>query len=132
MMMLAYRFGFTTLMYATVKGHADAMRLLLKHPSADTAAMMMLTDIRGCTALMFAAQDGHVNAIRMLLDHPSADVAARIAVRSTVGISALTSAAGFAAGQPTLSRRASPARSCTPLLFLLRRVAVEPQLCDTQ
>jgi hypothetical protein len=107
------------------------MRLLLDHPSADAAAMMMHgCSAHGRTALMYAAWQGNVEAMRLLLDHPSADPVAMMAIKTTDGASALTAAAQFAVGQPT--GQPTPARSCAPLLLLLRRATAEPQPSDAQ
>ncbi|KAG1668153.1 hypothetical protein FOA52_005145 [Chlamydomonas sp. UWO 241] len=115
--------GYNTFMEAAQHGHVDAMRLLLDHASADIAAAMMTrTRICGDTALVLANENGHVGAMRLLLYHASADPAT-----TTV----LEAAAGFAAGQKTFSPHAL-ARSCAPLLFLLRRATVEPQPSEEQ
>ncbi|KAG1674962.1 hypothetical protein FOA52_014757 [Chlamydomonas sp. UWO 241] len=124
--------GWTALMWAAVEGNVEVMRLLLDHPSADATAMMMHANRNGDIALTCAALDGHVEAMRLLLDHPSADAAAMIALRGSEGECALTAAADFAAGQPVCISRPPSARSCVPLLLLLRRVAVESQPSDAQ
>jgi hypothetical protein len=126
MMMRARYDGCTALMFAASEGHVAAVRLLLDHPSADPAVMTMHANTNGDIALIAAAFNGHVDALRLLLDHPSADAAAMVAVRNTEDGSALIAAAGFAAGQPA----DPPTCPCTPLLFLLRRVAVESQPSD--
>jgi hypothetical protein len=123
--------GDTALALAAMNGNVEAMRVLLDHPSADPAVMMMLGDGQGWIAVMWAAVFGHLGAMRLLLDHPSADVAAMMAVRTPGGASVFTDAARFAAGSsPDIETAA--ARSCAPLLLLLRRVAVEPQPCAAQ
>jgi hypothetical protein len=63
---------------------------------------------------------------RLLLDHPSVDPEAMMALRNTDGTSVFVAAAEIAAGIFTVPP------SCKPLLFLLRRVAVEPQPPDAQ
>jgi hypothetical protein len=124
--------GRNALMWASYAGNLDAMRLLLDHPSADPAEMMMSANSDGDTVVMCAAQDGNVRVLRLLLDHPSADPAAMLAFDSNHnGDSALIRAATFAADSSRYNRhaRTSP---CAPLLFLLRRIAVEPQPSDAQ
>jgi hypothetical protein len=131
MMMLGDDQGKTALMYAAFHGRLDAMRLLLDHPSAP-AGMMMLGDDQGKTALMWAGFNGHTGVMRLLLDHPSADPAAMMELSvDAYGATALVLAARFAAralheSDPVLRSR------CAPLLFLLRRIAVEPQPSDAQ
>jgi hypothetical protein len=132
MMMLTANNGSNALMAAAQEGRVEAMRLLIDHPSADAAGMMMHADSDGYTALAYAAQEGHAAAMRLLIDHPSADAAAMIMHADSYGSTALSIAAGFAAGQPTVSPRAPPTRSCAPLLLLLRRVPVESQPNDAQ
>jgi ankyrin repeat protein len=134
MMRLGDDLGGTALMYAAVNGNVDAMRLLLDHPSADSAAMMAHAAVPagGLTTLMAAAMYGHVDALRLLLDHPSADASAMMELSFGVeGTTALVCAARFAAqaldeSDPVLRSR------CAPLLFLLRRIAVQPQPSDAQ
>ncbi|KAG1677953.1 hypothetical protein FOA52_001371 [Chlamydomonas sp. UWO 241] len=131
MMILTDCEGLTALMLTAQEGHVESMRLLLDHPSADAAAMLMHTDDDGATSLMVAAVNGQVDVMRLLLNHPSADAAAMMAVCTPGGASVFTSAARFAAGQHMDSSH-DPARSCTPLLLLLRRVAVESEPGDAQ
>jgi hypothetical protein len=66
-----------------------------------------------------------VEVLRLLLEHPSADPAAMLGAAVGRGTTAVMAAAAFAVGL-------SPARSCAPLLFVLRRVAVESQPSDDQ
>jgi hypothetical protein len=128
--------GLTALMYAASSSHVEAMRVLLDHPAADPAAMMMQGANCGAVALTLAALDGHVDAMRLLLDHPAADAAAMMAGHAAScggSFTALISAAHFAASGSVARADAASASAvqtlpwdCAPLLFLLRRVAVEP------
>ncbi|KAG1674690.1 hypothetical protein FOA52_007214 [Chlamydomonas sp. UWO 241] len=115
-------------LFLAAEGHVDAVRLLLDHPSADAAAMIMHTGTYGGTALSMPALGGHVHAMRLLLDHPDTDPAAMLAVRDNHGCSVLVAAAQFAAK----SNDCCPGHRCAPLLFLLRRVAADPQPSDAQ
>jgi hypothetical protein len=137
--------GDSALMLSTNKGRVDAMRLLLDHPSTDAAAMMVHASNDGATVLLCAASEGEVDVLRLLLDHPSADPAAMLSLfDSARGISALVCAANFAvSGSPldgdyggdelVLKRVLNKSmRSFAPLLFLLRRVAEDPQPSDVQ
>jgi hypothetical protein len=135
--MLGDSSGYTALMHTAWNGNVAAMRLLLDHPSANPAVMLMHTSEHGWTAVMRAAQSGMVDAMRLLLDHPSADPAAMLAFDSAAylghGYSALLGAAWFATRcgyGPEAD--GSPARAFAPLLFLLRRVAADPQPGDAQ
>jgi ankyrin repeat protein len=135
--------GCTALLYATFSaaqsGLVDAMRLLLDHPAADPGAMMMHSDSEGGTALVYAARNGNMDAMHLLLDHPAADPAAMISFLNG-NCSALLSAAIFAASGRTFVRTdaasasavQTPTWDCAPLLFLLRRVAVDPHPSDAQ
>jgi ankyrin repeat protein len=124
--------GISALMLATWGEHVDAMRLLLDHRCADAAAMMMHTDDFGRTALFLAAQTGCVDACRLLMEHPSASAAMMASTDDDHSV--LIAAAKFAAGVTDPDDWDPPATipSCAPLLFLLRRVAVDPQACDAQ
>jgi hypothetical protein len=145
--------GSSALTLASWKGNVGAMRLLLEHPAADPGVMITHADYMDSTALLEAAMGGHVDAMRLLLDHPAADATALMAARENYfgrhvdnandgrpAVSALIAAASFAAagpvsltGVPAPAFYASesavqtlPLGDCAPLLFLLRRVAVEP------
>jgi ankyrin repeat protein len=74
--------------------HADTMRLLLDHPSADAAAMLVHANGFGSAALTFAAGNGNVDATRLLLDHPFANPAAMVIHVTSTGETALSYAAG--------------------------------------
>jgi ankyrin repeat protein len=104
MLMAADNHGWTALMWAAFNGRADAMRLLLDHPSADAAAMLLAADKHGWIAFQWAASNGHADAmcllrnrttdafmtaaragrvdvLRLLLDHPCANAAAMLTHR---------------------------------------------------
>ncbi|KAG1677157.1 hypothetical protein FOA52_000963 [Chlamydomonas sp. UWO 241] len=146
MMMQAESGGSTALVLAAQYGHVDAMRLLLDHPSADASAMMMHEDGTGWTALMWVAQEGHVDAMRLLLDHPLTEPAAMMTHSAGDGTTALIAASRnghvdavrLLLDHPSAATSAMTAfsdalpPSCAPLLFLLRRVAMQPQPCDAQ
>jgi hypothetical protein len=128
--------GQTALSYAAAEGHVEAMRVLLDHPAADPAAMIAHTSANGSTAFARAAYSGHLDALRLLLDHPSADPAAMLAFDSahfTGGYSAIVAATISACNcVSSASADSPPTRPFAPLLFLLRRVAADPQLCVAQ
>jgi hypothetical protein len=124
-------YGTTAVMWAVRNGQVDALRVLLDHPAADAAAMLVATDMYGATAVMSAVRNGQVDALRVLLEHPSADPAAMLVATDGHGRTAVMLAAGFASGQHALWVMGTP-RSCAPLLFVLRRVAVEAQPSDDQ
>jgi hypothetical protein len=108
--------------------------------------MLLRTHNHGWTSLIYAAEGGHLDALRLLLNHPSADPAAMLAFDSAAsdghGYSALIGAASGAAyfaihctygpGVGPGAHASSPARPFAPLLFLLRRVAADPQPGDAQ
>ncbi|KAG1677160.1 hypothetical protein FOA52_000966 [Chlamydomonas sp. UWO 241] len=136
LLMLTDGDGTTALMEAAMAGdHVDVMRLLLDHPCADAATILMHATHLGFTAVIAAAVSGHVDVMRLLLTHPSADPAAMMAFNADIGESALVAAAVFAtggiAGDADDYEDALPP-SCAPLLFLLRRFAMQPQPCDAQ
>ncbi|KAG1672195.1 hypothetical protein FOA52_002895 [Chlamydomonas sp. UWO 241] len=82
--------GKTALLHAAESGHAEAMRLLLEHPSADPAVMLIVASKRGRSALGWAALGGHVDAMHVLLNHSCADPAAMMMLISKYGSTALT------------------------------------------
>ncbi|KAG1674685.1 hypothetical protein FOA52_007209 [Chlamydomonas sp. UWO 241] len=127
MLVHSSKYGATALSLAARGGHVDAMRVLLGHPSANPAAMMLAPSSSGAIAFFLAAVGGHVDAMRLLLDHPSADPAAMMEVRSNRR-SALVATAEFAAD----GNDGCPGHRCAPLLFLLRRLAADPQPSDAQ
>ena len=61
----AYDFiGFTALMYASVKGHIEIVRMLLQY----TVDVDALNNYNG-TALMLASINGHIEIIQLLIQH---------------------------------------------------------------
>jgi hypothetical protein len=111
------------------------MRVLLEHPSADPAAMLAHTAGDGWIAYTMSALRGHVDAMRLLLDHPCADPADAMLACTEYGYSALKLAAAFASDEEYDGREPGlyyTERSFAPLLFLLRRITVQPQPCDAQ
>jgi ankyrin repeat protein len=74
--------GWTALMWASERGHADVARLLLDHGASVNAEV----DVMG-TALMMAAYKGHLETVKLLLDR-----GADMYVRNKFGWTALIGA----------------------------------------
>ena len=66
---VAYQNGVTALMWASVRGHLDVVKLLLQDERVDPAA----ANNDGLTALMSASWFGHLDVVKLLLLHPRTD-----------------------------------------------------------
>ncbi|KAF0713762.1 hypothetical protein As57867_004210, partial [Aphanomyces stellatus] len=64
------KLGKSTLMYASEKGQAIVVRMLLDHGGVD----INVVDNWGKSALMYASKNGHAIVVRMLLDHGGVDI----------------------------------------------------------
>ena len=72
--------GFTALMAAAARGHANGVVFYLtceddEHSAwiLQTSRIVNLQDAAGHTALMWAAMNGHANVVKLLLDDPNVD-----------------------------------------------------------
>ncbi|KAF0688198.1 hypothetical protein As57867_020103, partial [Aphanomyces stellatus] len=63
-------FGISTLISASMNGHAEVVRMLLDHGGVD----INVVERNGISALISASMNGHAEVVRMLLDHGGVDI----------------------------------------------------------